>query len=145
MVVQAIWESIAKITPKQIIAVIAGYSELIQRHIDKKGDNAFLITFMFKSLAGSRQSVLIRMNDEVQRVYSTFVTRAVRNPRSDSQKSFLPFLIMVPDRRDSKRKKRRLSNVRINDGLLMVFYAFHGNVASRWMYQHTLRKGKRCT
>ena len=39
MASQAIWESIAKITPKQIIA---GYSELIQRRIDKKGDNAFL-------------------------------------------------------------------------------------------------------
>ena len=51
MASQAIWESIAKITPKQIIA---GYAELIQRHIDKKGDNAFLITFMFKSLAGSK-------------------------------------------------------------------------------------------
>ena len=26
----------------------------------------------------------------------------------------------------------------------MVFSAFHGNVASRWMCQHTLRRGRRC-
>ena len=121
---QAIWESIAKITPKQIIA---GYSELIQRHIDKKGDNAFLITFMFKSFAGSRQSVFMRMNDEVQRVYSTFVTRAVRNPKSDSQKSFLPFLITVPDRPIFNRKKQRQSDVKINDGLHI-----HGILCVPW-------------
>ena len=108
---QAIWKSIAKITPKQIIA---GYSELIQRHIDKKGDNAFLLCFMFKSLAGSRQSLLIRMDDEVQRVYSTFVMRVARNPRSPAQDAFLPFLITVPDGPVSKRKKQWLPDVQIN-------------------------------
>ena len=121
---QAIWESIAKITPKQIIA---GYSELVQRHIDKNGDNAFLITFMFKSLSGSRQSDLIRMDDEVQRVYSTFVTRVARNPRSPTQKAFLPFLITVPDRPVSKRQKQRLSDVRINGGLHI-----HGILCVPW-------------
>jgi hypothetical protein len=124
MASQAIWESIAAITPKQIIA---GYAELIQRHIDKKGDNAFLLTFMFKSLDGSRQSVLVRMNDEVQRIYSTFVTRVARNPRSDSQKAFLPILITVPDRPGFKRKKQRLSNVKINDGLHI-----HGILCVPW-------------
>lgn len=124
MVVQAIWESIAQITPKR---VIAGYSQLIQRHIDKKTDNAFLITFMFKSLAGSRQSVLMRMNNEVQRVYSTFVTRAVRNPRSPTQEALLPFLITVPDRPVFKRKKQKLSDVRINGGLHI-----HGILCVPW-------------
>jgi hypothetical protein len=121
---QAIWESIAKITPKQIIA---GYSQLIQRHIDKKGDYAFLVTFMFKSLAGSKQSILMRMNDEVQRVYSTFVTRAARNPRSPTQKAFLPFLITVPDGPYFKRKKQRLSDVSINGGLHI-----HGILCVPW-------------
>ena len=121
---QAIWESFAKITPKQIIA---GYTELIQRHIDKKGDNAFLLTFMFKSLVGSRQSVLIRMDDEVQRVYSTFVTRAARNPRSPTQEAFLPFLITVPDGPVSKRKKQRPSDVQINGGLHI-----HGILCVPW-------------
>ena len=124
MAKQAIWESIAKITPKQIIA---GYSQLIQRHIDRNGSNAFLITFMFKSLAGSRQSVLMRMNEEVQRVYSTFVTRVARNPRSPTHVALLPFLIMVPDRPGLKRKKQRLSDVRINDGLHI-----HGILCVPW-------------
>jgi hypothetical protein len=121
---QAIWESIAKITPKQITAE---YSQMIQRHIEKNGDNAFLLTFMFKSLAGSKQSVLIRMNDEVQRVYSTFVMRAARNPRSPTQKAVLPFLITVPDGLGFKRKKQRLSDVRINGGLHI-----HGILCVPW-------------
>ena len=54
---QAIWESIANTTPEQLIA---GYSELIQRQIDQDASNAFLLTFMFKSLTGSRRSVLIK-------------------------------------------------------------------------------------
>ena len=57
------------------------------------------------------------MNDEVQRVYSTFVTRVVRNPRSESQKAALPFLITVPDRPVPKRKKQEISDLTINDGL----------------------------
>ena len=92
---KAIWESIAQVTPNQIIA---GYSELIQREIDQKGSNAFFLTFMFKPLPGSRNGILIQMNNEVQRVYSTFVTRVARDPRSDSQNTILPILITAPDR-----------------------------------------------
>jgi len=111
---KAIWQSIARITPKQIIA---GYSELVQRQIDHEGFNAFLLSFMFKPLAGSTKTRLIQMNDEVQRVYSTFVTSVVRRPKSPFRKASLPLLITVPDRPVYKLKKQRLSDVRINDGL----------------------------
>ena len=124
MATQAIWKSIAKITPKQIIV---GYSELIRRHIDKNGDNAFLLTFMFKSLAGSRQSLLIRMDDEVQRVYSTFVMRVARNPRSPTREALLPFLITAPDGPVFKRKKQRPSHAGINNGLHI-----HGILCVPW-------------
>lgn len=78
----AIWQAIAPTTAKQLIA---GYSELIRRRIDD-GFNSYLLTFMFRSLHGSAKTLLVQMNDEVQRVYSTFVTRVVRNPKSDMQK-----------------------------------------------------------
>jgi hypothetical protein len=48
---------------------------------------------MFKQLAGSPRALLLQTNDDVQRVYSTFVTRVVRNPRSEFLKDRLPLLI----------------------------------------------------
>jgi hypothetical protein len=110
---QAIWKSIAQSSPKQLIA---GYTELIQQRIDE-GFNAFLLTFMFKQLAGPPKALLMQMNDEVQRVYSTFVTRVVRNPRSEFLKDALPLLITVPDRPIYKVTKQKLSNLKINGGL----------------------------
>jgi hypothetical protein len=86
---QAIWKTIAQSTPKQLIA---GYAELIQQRIDE-GFSGFLLTFMFKQLAGSPRALLLQTNDDVQRVYSTFVTRVVRNPRSEFLKDRLPLLI----------------------------------------------------
>ena len=110
---QAIWQSIAQSSPKQLIA---GYTELIQQRIDE-GFSAFLLTFMFKQLAGPPKALRIQMNDEVQRVYSTFVTRVVRNPRSEFLKDALPLLITVPDRPVSKKNKQNLSDFTINGGL----------------------------
>ena len=52
---QAIWKTIAQNSPKQLIA---GYSELIQQRIDQ-GFNAFLLTFMFKQLAGPPKALLM--------------------------------------------------------------------------------------
>ena len=110
---QAIWQTIARTSPKQLIA---GYTELIQQRIDE-GFSAFLLTFMFKQLAGPPKALLMQMNDEVQRVYSTFVTRVVRNPRSEFLKDALPVLITVPDRPVCKKNKQNLSDLTINGGL----------------------------
>jgi hypothetical protein len=124
---QAIWKSIAQTTVKQLIG---GYSELIRRQI-KNGSNAYLLSFMFKPLAGPPKTRLFQMNDEmndeVQRVYSTFVTRVVRNPRSLAQKDFLPFLITVPDRPIFKENKQKLSDSVINNGLHL-----HGILCVPW-------------
>jgi hypothetical protein len=69
MASQAIWESIAQRTK-----LIGGYAELIQRSMDH-GFNAYFLSFMFKPLPGPRKAILSQMSEEVQRVYSTFVTR----------------------------------------------------------------------
>jgi hypothetical protein len=92
---QVIWKSIAQTTVKQLIA---GYSELIQRRM-KDGSNVYFLSLMFKPLAGSPKTLLIKMNDEVQR------------------KASLPFLITVPDRPVSKQNKQNLSDLVINNGL----------------------------
>jgi hypothetical protein len=113
---QAIWESIAQTTDITARQLIAGYSELIQRRM-KDGSNVYFLSLMFKPLAGSPKTLLIKMNDEVQRVFSTFVTRVVRNPKSEAQKASLPFLITVPDRPVSKQNKQNLSDLVINNGL----------------------------
>lgn len=123
MALPAIWKSIAQTSPNQLIA---GYSELIQERIDHGFDGSFL-SFMFKPLAGSPKARLIQMNDEVQRVYSTFVTRVVRNPRSETNKASLPFLITVPDRPAYKREKQNLADLKINNGLHL-----HGILCVPW-------------
>ena len=82
---------------------------------------------MFKPLAGSPKTRLIQMNDEVQRVYSTFVTRVVRNPQSETNKPYLPFLITIPDRPVHKKAKQRLSDLKINNGLHL-----HGILCVPW-------------
>jgi hypothetical protein len=51
------------------------------------------------------------------RVYSTFITRVVRNPRSALFKDALPVLLGCPDRPVRKNKKSTKDDVEINDGL----------------------------
>jgi hypothetical protein len=107
------WQPIAEKTEK----LIAGYSDLIQRSITQDGLSVYFQSFMFKPLAGSLKVVLTQMNDEVQRVYSTFVARVTRNPRSQASRASLPFLITVPDRPVFKHNKQSLRDLRINNGL----------------------------
>ena len=70
-----------------------------------------------------------QMNDEVDRVYSTFITRVVRKPNSVYQKYLYsrPLLIAVPDRPVPKHAKQRLKDVTINDGRHM-----HGILVVPW-------------
>jgi hypothetical protein len=113
---QTIWKSIAQTTDITVRQLIAGYSELIQRSMTQ-GSDAYLLSFMFKPLAGPLKAVMSQMNDEVQRVYSSFVTRVARNPRSEAQKASLPFLITAPDRPVFKKNKRNILDLQINNGL----------------------------
>jgi hypothetical protein len=59
------------------------------------------------------------MTDEIERVYSTLITRVVRNPRSPFQSHLSPILIVVPDFPVRKRHKEPLNDPTINDGLHM--------------------------
>jgi hypothetical protein len=84
---------------------------------------------MFKPLKGKQEAIMQQMNDEVDRVYSTFITRVVRKPNSVYQKYLYsrPLLIAVPDRPVPKHAKQRLKDVTINNGRHM-----HGILVVPW-------------
>ena len=71
---------------------------------------------MFRPSSGN---VMIKMADEVTRVYSTLLPRVVRNPRSRFTKESRPLLLAVPDLPVSKHQKQKPQHEKINNGLHM--------------------------
>jgi hypothetical protein len=96
--------------------LIAEYTQLVQQRIDQ-GFDAFLLTFMFQSLAGSPRAPLLQMNHEVKRFYAKFLTRVVRKPKTQFMKDKLPVLITVPDQPAYEVAKGGLSDLNNNGGL----------------------------
>ncbi|MET4045449.1 hypothetical protein ABIC03_007181 [Bradyrhizobium sp. RT6a] len=76
-------------------SMVGGYSRLVVERMEN-GWAAYLVTFVFDHLRGSRTSVLGQMRDEILRIYSTFVTRTHRKPRAVPTDQ-LPVLISVAD------------------------------------------------
>jgi hypothetical protein len=75
--------------------LVDGYTRLVIDRVDR-GWSCHLITFQFSQLPGLRGAVIQAMKDELHRVYSTFVTRTNRKPRSASPDD-LPILIGTAD------------------------------------------------
>jgi hypothetical protein len=94
--------------------IISGYTQLIRERAEE-GWDSFLVTFMFKP--GCRK---FEMQDEIDRVYSTFVTRAVRRPHSRRGHKERPILVTCLDafslKLDRRLSRRGLSAKQINDG-----------------------------
>ncbi len=107
--------------------LIDAYSKWLQGYVDEKGWNPFLMTFMYKPLKGHTEAISHQMKDEVDRVYSTFITRIVRNPNSKHQKHLRPILVAVPDRPVAKYEKQRIKDITINNGRHM-----HGILVVPW-------------
>ena len=94
------------------------------------GWNAYFCTFMFKSLSGNRNAISAQMLDEIDRVYSTFITRVVRDPKRCGFYAKLdvhfdlrewddkrPVLIACLDGFSKKCDKKNRVRVDVNDGL----------------------------
>jgi hypothetical protein len=96
--------------------LIIGYTELIKQRV-QDGWRPYLITFMFNQLPGSPSAVIKQMQDEVDRVYATFVTRVVRKPRSPQSADRLPVFVGYADLPVPKREKKELRSITLNDGL----------------------------
>jgi hypothetical protein len=107
--------------------LINAYSQWLQGYVDEKGWSPFFLTFMYKPLRGQTEAIAHQMKDEIERVYSTFVTRVVRNPNSKHQKHLCPILVAVPDRPVAKHGKQRLTDITINNGRHM-----HGILVVPW-------------
>jgi hypothetical protein len=97
----------------------SGYGRMVRERLEE-GWDGYLITLMFKSLRGSRASIIRQMEKEVERVYATVLTRIIREP-SKSPVAEFPLWIACPDFPVPKHEKTELWDVTINSGL-----HFHG-------------------
>lgn len=80
------------------------------------GWTGHLVTFLFSQLPGTRSAVINQMKDEIQRVYSTLVTRGHRKPRTASPDE-LPVMIAAADLPVYKRDRSSSPAVPWNGGL----------------------------
>jgi hypothetical protein len=72
-----------------------GYTQLVTDRVGA-GWSCHLVTILFSQLPGTRSTVIGSMRDEVQRLYSTLLTRVHRKPRTASTDD-LPVMISVMD------------------------------------------------
>jgi hypothetical protein len=95
--------------------LVDGYTQMVTDRV-YDGCRLYLMTFLFRQLPGPRGAVLDRMKDEVQRVYSTLLTRVVRRPKT-ALTDALPVLIGVADLPAYKRNRASAPMISCNDGL----------------------------
>lgn len=95
--------------------LVDGYSQLVTDRV-QAGWSCDLVTIIFSRMFGPRASVLSQMRDEVQRVYSTLLTRVHRKPRT-APTDELPVLVGALDLPGFKRDRSSAPRVVHNDGL----------------------------
>jgi hypothetical protein len=98
---------------------VGGFGRLVIDRM-KDGWSCHFITFPFVQLPGPRGAVIQAMKGELQRVYSTFVTRTHRKPRTTPADE-LPFLIGAADLQVYKKDPTSSPLILCNGGL-----HFHG-------------------
>ena len=86
------WSTTSNTDQHQFQLTLNGYTQLVTDRI-KQGWSCYLVTILFSQLPGSRSTVISRMKQEVQWVYSTLITRLHRKPRTASPDE-LPILIV---------------------------------------------------
>jgi hypothetical protein len=98
--------------------LIRAYGRWIREHT-MSGWDAYLFTFMFNQLPGSREATIQQMHEEVTVLYKKLVTRVVRKPKLPENAHLLPKGVFFPDGPAYKKEKQRLRDVSVNDGLHM--------------------------
>ena len=99
----------------QFQRALNGYTQLVTDRI-KQAWSCYLVTVLFSQFPGSRPTIISRMKQEVQRVYSTLITRVHRKPRTASPDE-LPILIGAVDLPVHKSDRSSAPLVRCNGGL----------------------------
>ena len=95
--------------------LVDGYTRLVTDRIND-GWSCHMVTILFSQLPGPRNAVIDWMRDEVQRVYSTLLTRVHRKPRTVSTDK-LPVLVGAVDLPVYKRDRSSAPPVFCNGGL----------------------------
>ena len=96
-------------------ALVDGYTQLVTDRV-RAGWSCHLVTVVFYQMPGPQGAVIGRMRDEVQRIYSTLVTRVHRKPRAASADQ-LPVLLGALDLPVYKRDRASSPMVLCNGGL----------------------------
>jgi hypothetical protein len=90
--------------------LVDGYTQLVTDRV-RAGWSCHLVTILFSQLPGPRSTIISHMRDEVQRVYSTLLTRVHRKPGTASTDE-LPVLIGAvwysPGSSDQRRETRQM-------------------------------------
>ncbi len=108
------YDSICRVDPANR-QLVEGFTRMVTDRVDDGWSSHFL-TFLFSQLPGPRSAVIQSMKDELYRVYSTFLTRTHRKPRTASSDE-LPFLIGAADLPVYKRDRESSPLVLCNGGL----------------------------
>ncbi len=95
--------------------IVDGYTQMVTARV-RAGWSCHLVTFLFSQLPGTRSAVIGHMRDEVQRVYSTLLTRVHRKPRKATADE-LPVLVAALDLPVYKRDRASGPMVLCNGGL----------------------------
>lgn len=99
----------------QFQPTLNGYTQLVTDRI-KQGWSCYLVTVLFQQIPGSRPTIISRMKQEIQGLYSTLITRVHRKPRIASPDE-LPILIGAVDLPVYKFDRSSAPLVRCNGGL----------------------------
>lgn len=109
------WSTTSNTDQHQIGFTLNGYTQLVTDRI-KQGWSCYLVTILFQQLPGSQPTITSRMKQEIQRVYSTLITRVHRKPRTASPDE-LPVLIGAMDLPVYKSDRSSSPLIRFNGGL----------------------------
>jgi hypothetical protein len=99
-------------------AIVDAFGTWIKEQVRDGGD-AYLLSFMFDHLPGSKQDRIQQMHDEITTFYRKLITYVVRYPKLNKNADKLPRGVFFPDVPIYKRQKQALRDVSVNDGLHM--------------------------
>ena len=108
-------QSSDRLNHETLQSLVSGYASMVNQRVSL-GWSCDLMTFMFDSIGTSEIVTLSRMRDEVERVYSRFVTRTHRRART-TPADLLPILIGAVDLPVAKRDRTTKRLVIPNEGL----------------------------
>jgi len=95
--------------------LVDGYTRLVTDRV-QAGWTCDLVTILFSPLTGARGSVISKMKDEVQWIYSTLVTRVHRKPKT-APNDELPVFVGAADLPVYKSDRSAITPVFCNGGL----------------------------